>query len=406
VPCGIEFADGRFLFHGRFLLPRVTNEAVKETGVQLSDESFRLLVDTVQDYAIFLLSPKGTVMTWNAGAERIKGYKASEIIGQHFSRFYTEEARESHWPDRELELAAQQGRFTDEGFRVRRDGTLMWASVTITALRGSDGELRGFAKVTRDLTERRALEVRTQELNRELRGQMAQLVESRSQLELRTLELQRLSNRLLHVQDEERRRIARELHDDLGQELAAMKLNLDISFQRTKSAELAEAVELANSAMSKVRNLSYLLHPPLLDESGLLPAVHWFIEGFKKRSALNITFESKPLAFPRLSKEIETAIFRVLQECITNIYRHSGSSEARIEIHQQPDRVVIRARDFGKGIPADPLSGIHHVSTGAGIGGMKERLKQLGGDLKVSRAEPGTLVEATVPLFNIGPLAD
>lgn len=341
-------------------------------------------------------------MTWNAGAERIKGYKASEIIGEHFSRFYTQEARESRWPDRELEIASEQGRFTDEGLRVRKDGTMMWASVTITALRHSDGELRGFAKVTRDLTERRALEERTQELNRELRNRMAQLAESRSQLELRGMELQRLSSQLLRIQDEERRRIARELHDDLGQELAAMKLHLDIALQRTKSADLSEAVELANSAMAKVRNLSYLLHPPLLDESGLLPAIHWFIEGFKRRSNLKITLESKPVSFPRLSKEIETTIFRIIQECVTNIYRHSGSPDARIEIQQQPDRVVIRARDYGKGIQSDPLSGISHLTAGVGIGGMRERLKQFGGDLKVSRAEPGTLVEATIPLFEIG----
>jgi PAS domain S-box-containing protein len=122
------------------------------------DESFRQLVESVQDYAIFLMSPTGHVMTWNLGAERIKGYKADEIVGQHFSRFYTQEPRESGWPERELEIAGKEGRFSDEGWRVKKDGTLLWASVTITALYGSTGELRGFSKVTRDLSERRALE--------------------------------------------------------------------------------------------------------------------------------------------------------------------------------------------------------------------------------------------------------
>jgi PAS domain S-box-containing protein len=369
---------------------------------QLSDESFRLLVESVQDYAIFLLSPSGQVMTWNAGAERIKGYQAADIIGQHFSRFYTQEARESRWPDRELEIASQQGRFTDEGWRVRKDGTLLWASVTITALRDPNGELRGFSKVTRDLTERRRLEEREQELNKELRNRMNQLVESRTQLELRTLELQRLSAQLLRIQDEERRRIARELHDDLGQHLTALKLNLDIGMQRTKSPELSQAAEMADAAMLKVRNLSYLLHPPLLDESGLLPAIHWFVEGFRKRSNLNITLEAKPNPFPRLSKDVETTVFRVLQECITNVYRHSESPDARIEILQQPDRVIVKVRDFGKGIAPDLMPGTLPLATGAGIGGMRERLKQFGGDLKMTRAEPGTLVEATILLFEIG----
>jgi PAS domain S-box-containing protein len=126
-----------------------------------SDEIFRLLVESVQDYAIVLLNPEGKIMTWNLGAERIKGYKASEIIGETFERFYSNESRESGWPKRELELAKSTGRFMDEGWRVRKDGTTFWASVVITALRSNEGELRGFSKVTRDLTERRTLEERT-----------------------------------------------------------------------------------------------------------------------------------------------------------------------------------------------------------------------------------------------------
>ena len=378
------------------------NKNAGSVSIYQSNESFRLLVEGVQDYAIFLMSPTGIVMTWNIGAERIKGYKASEIIGQHFSRFYSQGARESGWPERELEIASAEGRFIDEGWRVRKDGSSFWASVVITALRGADGHVYAFSKVTRDLTERRALEERTQELNRELRNQMAQLVESRSQLELRTLELQRLSTRLLRVQDEERRRVARDLHDDLGQQLAALKMTLDISNQRGKSGDLAQALELTDGAISKVRNLSYLLHPPLLDESGLMPAIHWFIEGFMKRSKLNISIESTPATFPRLSKEVETSIFRIIQECMTNVYRHSGSSDARIEVHQQPDRVIVRVRDFGKGIEINTAVGALPVVTGAGIGGMRERLKQFGGDLTVTRVEPGTLVEATIPLFGLG----
>ncbi len=225
---------------------------------------------------------------------------------------------------------------------------------------------------------------------------MAQLVESRSQLELRTLELQRLSGQLLRIQDDERRRIARALHDDLGQQLVSLKMAID-----KHTSHDAELTELANSALLKVRNLSYLLHPPLLDESGLLPAIHWYIDGFRKRSEVQISFDYEPKIFPRLEKDIEVFIFRIIQESITNVYRHSGSTDARIEIQQECDRVNIRVRDFGKGIDARKLRGGVPISTGAGLGGMKERLKQFGGELTIKRAEPGTLLEASIPLFRL-----
>jgi PAS domain S-box-containing protein len=372
---------------------------IAATAPPQSDEIFRLLVDSVKDYAIFLLTPEGKVATWNQGAERIKGYRASEIIGRHFSCFYPNEARESKWPDRELEIAGKEGRFADEGLRVRKDGSSFWANVVITALRGDDGVLRGFSKVTRDLTERRALEERSRLLNKELRARVAELLESQRQVELRTLELQRLSSDLLRVQDEERRRMARTLHDDLGQELTALKIELDVQNKNGPDApkELDRAIEISQSALNKVRNMSYLLHPPLLDESGLLPALHWYVEGLRKRNPMRITFDYKPVLFPRLPRDLETAIFRIIQESLTNIYRHAQSEDARIDLNQEFDRVILRVRDFGKGIPSQK-DGKGYI-LGVGVSGMKERVKQLNGELRVVRAEPGTLVEATIPIF-------
>jgi PAS domain S-box-containing protein len=369
-----------------------------EKQLRQRDEVFRLLVESVKDYAIFLLDPQGRVETWNEGAERIKGYKSHEIIGQHFSRFYPREARESGWPERELEIAAKEGRYADEGWRVKKDGSSFWAYVVITALREEGGVLRGFSKVTRDMTERRDLEERSRQLNKELRNRVAQLAGSQRLIELQSLELQRLSGELLRIQDEERRRIARELHDDLGQQLAALKIELEIQGRQAagENEGQARAIELTDEALLKVRNLSYLLHPPLLDESGLLPAVHWFIDGFAKRSNLQISFDFKPTMFPRLTRDLETAIFRIIQESLTNIYRHSSSQKARIEINQQSNSVIVRIRDFGRGIREN---GPKSSTLGVGISGMKERVKQFGGEMRVSKAEPGTLVEATIPLF-------
>jgi PAS domain S-box-containing protein len=364
------------------------------TGAVEHAELLRLLVETVWDYAIFVLDPDGNVLTWNPGAQAMKGYSRDEIVGKHFSKFYLPEAIQSGWPERELMLAQKEGRFADEGWRVRKDGSSFWASVVITALRTTDGKLSGFAKVTQDMTERRRTEERVQALNRELRQRVAQLDESQKVIELRTLELQKLSARILHVQDEERRRLARELHDDLGQQLSAAKMLLP------KMAGNEQVIEMVESSIATVRNLSYLLHPPLLDEVGLRAALYWYVDGLQKRSGIQISLCVTPAIFPRLLKDIETAIFRVIQESLTNAYRHAGTESIRVEIEKQLDRVFVRIRDYGKGLHQEAINGTTLPSMiGVGISGMRERVRQFGGELTVTSAEPGTLVEAKIPLF-------
>jgi PAS domain S-box-containing protein len=354
---------------------------------------FRLLIESIRDYAIFVLDPQGNILTWNPGAQAMKGYTRDEIVGKHFSKFYLPEAVQSGWPQHELALADKEGRFSDEGWRVRKDGTSFWASVIITALRSRDGSLTGFAKVTQDMTERRQAEERVQALNRELRQRVLQLDESRRVIELRTLELQKLSAQLLHVQDEERRRVARELHDDLGQQLSLLKMTLP------KVKGIEESAAMADTAIATVRNLSYLLHPPLLDESGLRSALYWYVEGLEKRSGIKISLVITPHIFPRLSKEIETTIFRVVQESLTNVYRHANSENARVEIDKQSEWVTVRVRDYGKGLAQEITGATFSPGLGVGITGMRERVRQFAGELTVSRAEPGTVVEAKIPLF-------
>jgi PAS domain S-box-containing protein len=353
-----------------------------------------LLIESIRDYAIFVLDPEGNILTWNPGAEAMKGYTKDEIVGKNFSKFYLPEAVESGWPQRELALAQQEGRFADEGWRVRKDGKSFWASIVISPLHAEDGKLSGFAKVTQDLTERRQAEERVQALNLELRNRVSQLDESRRVIELRTFELQKLSARLLEIQDEERRRLARELHDDLGQQLAAIKMMLG------NAGRSEEVREMTDVAISTVRNISYLLHPPLLDETGLRAALYWYIDGLAKRSSIKISLTITPQIFPRLSADIETTIFRVVQESLTNVYRHANSESARVEIEKQPDWVAVRVRDYGKGVSPETAGQSHSSRLGIGIAGMRERVRQFGGELTVSRAEPGTLVETKIPLFS------
>jgi PAS domain S-box-containing protein len=388
-----RFLGGLSLAEQRLALASPARKGYAESAT-LNNNLFRLLVESVKDYAIFVLDPEGFVLTWNDGARAIKGYARDEIVGQHFSKFYLPEAVQSGWPARELMLAEKEGRFSDEGWRVKRDGTVFWASVIITPLRDSEGQLSGFAKVTQDLTERKQWEERIQDLNKELCSRVAQLDESQRLIELRTLELERLSAQLLRIQDEERRRLARELHDELGQQLSGLKMIVDTGGNK-------EASQLAETALGMVRNLSYLLHPPLLDEAGLRPALHWYVDGLVKRSNIQISLTLKPQGFPRLPKDIEVTVFRVIQESLTNVYRHSGSESARVEIEKQSDRVTVRVRDYGKGLPPGVTGSKTPARLGVGINGMRERLRQFGGELCISPAEPGTLIEARIPLFPI-----
>ena len=361
--------------------------------------AFRLLVDAVQDYAIFILDPEGRVLTWNSGARAIKGYTREEIVGKHFSIFYPQEAIDSHWPERELALAEKEGRFRDEGLRVKKDSSTFWASVTITALREPDGRLYGFAKVTQDLTTRREAEERLQTLNRELRTRVQQLDEARRVVELRTMELQKLSGTLLQIQDEERRRIARELHDDLAQHVTAVKMDLDAS---GRDQHLSDAM---GAILQKIRETSYLLHPPLLDEAGLRAALHWYVDGLMQRSKLQISLAFHPDVLPGVPKEIEMTIFRIIQEALANVYRHAESDSARVEVIGQSEQIVVKVRDYGKGISPRIARMESSAGLGVGISGMRERIRQLGGELSVTRAEPGTQVEAKIPLNGIDLLA-
>jgi two-component system NarL family sensor kinase len=160
-----------------------------------------------------------------------------------------------------------------------------------------------------------------------------------------------------------------------------------------------QALEIVDTASSSVRSLSYLLHPPLLDETGLRSALDWYVEGLAKRSGIKISLTITPVIFPRLSRDIETTIFRIVQEALTNVYRHSDSDSARVEIAKQPEWVMVRVRDYGKGLSSEIGSSAGPSNLGVGISGMRERVRQFGGDLTVNRSEPGTLVEAKIPLF-------
>lgn len=370
-----------------------------------SETRFRLLVEAAQDYAIFMLDPDGNIKSWNLGAERIKGYKAEEIVGKHFSCFYPDEDLRNGKPQFELIIAAKEGRFEDEGWRIRKDGSRFWANVIISAVRGKSGELIGFAKVTRDFTER----MKTQ---RALEEEVTQRRQAERQLSESEKSLRALSLHLLRTQDEERRRIGRDLHDSLGQYLAVLKMKL-VSLGSCGSKEdrvaqdMAECIRLTDDSIKEVRTVSYLLYPPMLEEMGLKSAIPWYLDGFSVRSGIKATFELHS-DFRRLPRDFELALFRVLQESLTNVHRHSGSKTASVRLFVEEGIGILEIEDRGKGISPQYLekSGQDWMAAlGVGVRGMNERMRQLGGRLELISTEKGTTIRAIVPIDKSSPTA-
>jgi PAS domain S-box-containing protein len=364
-----------------------------ESNIRETERRFRMLVEAVQDYAIFTLDAEGHVNSWNIGAERLKGYKADEILGRHFSAFYPPEDIADGKPQRELSIAIQEGRVEDEGWRLRKDGSRFWANVVITATKDALGGVIGFSKVTRDFTER-------MQVQKELRDSQQKLLESEKSL-------RELSFHLLRTQDEERRRIGRDLHDSLGQYLSVLKMKLDFLRSAPEGRrpedveELNHCAQITEDAVKEVRTISYLLYPPMLEEMGLNSAISWYLDGFTKRSNIQTTFEVSP-NLARLDPDVELAIFRVLQESLTNVHRHSGSTTASVRLSLDDDTFVMEISDQGKGAYSDTRLGgsAQDGVSGHGVGlrGMRERMRQVGGKLHFGSSPKGTVVTATVPI--------
>jgi signal transduction histidine kinase len=227
------------------------------------------------------------------------------------------------------------------------------------------------------------------------------------QLETLNHELRRLSSSLIAAQDQERRRIARDLHDGLGQELSGAKMMVDCIRMQDQSAEwkeraAAEASTLIDQAIQQVRSMSHLLHPPLLDEVGLRSSIHWYLDGLTKRSGLETSLDVQPEDFPRLGPELETTIFRIVQEALTNVFRHAEARKAWITMAVRESQIVVTVGDDGKGIP-DSIADFEAGKIGIGIAGMRQRVKEFGGRIRLRNGNPGTLVEAVIPIKSAAP---
>jgi PAS domain S-box-containing protein len=368
-------------------------------------------VDSSDD-AIISKTLEGVITSWNAGAERLFGYTAKEAIGRHISMIIPRDRLDEE--TRILARLSQSDRIDHfDTIRVRKDGATLDVSLSISPVRDSAGKIIGASKIARDITARKRIERELHQSEERFRT-LADALDT--QVQFRTQELRRrnaeilqqsdqlrdLSGRLMFAQDQERRRIARELHDSAGQNLAALGMTLarlenDANRDPVRlSKSIKHAQDLIQKLTEEIRTTSYLLHPPMLDELGLSSALRWYTEGLTERSGISIELNI-PDNLGRLAPEVELVIFRLVQECLTNIHRHSGSKTAVIRIAREPDKIYAEVQDHGKGISAERLAEIQSHGVGVGITGMRERVRQSHGELTIDSDVLGTKITAIFP---------
>jgi PAS domain S-box-containing protein len=394
------------------LLPASVDSFERKRAEQIG-KLMTAIVDSSDD-AIISKNLIGIITTWNKGAERLFGYSREEAVGQHIQLIVPESRREE-----EAAILAQLNRGERvnhfETLRQCKDGTLLNLSITISLIRDDAGQVVGASKVARDITERKHVEqslrqseerLRTlsNSLEAQVRTRTRELEERNTEILQQAEQLRELSNRLLQTQDDERRHIARELHDSAGQLIAALAMNLAGIAQHAKQNPaqgkiIEDSQNLIQQLNSEIRTTSYLLHPPLLDEAGLPQAIEWYQQGLKDRSALDLQLAISE-DFGRLPADLELTIFRIVQEALTNIHRHSGSKTATIRLSRTADAVLLEVEDHGKGIPAHKLAAIRAQRTGIGITGMRERVRYLKGVMDIHSDGAGATVSAKFPLVS------
>ncbi|MFZ0733284.1 MAG: chemotaxis protein CheB [Candidatus Sulfotelmatobacter sp.] len=337
-------------------------EDITEYKLHFDDlQTHSALLELASD-AILVRDLSGTIQLWNLGAERIYGWRKTEAIGKNVSELLK---TVSPIPFSKLDKQLQRsGYWEGELVHTRKDGQQRTVQSRWSIQR--EGDSPTILELNTDITERKLYED----------------------------ELQRLSGQLMQVQDEERRRIARDLHDSTGQKLVALKM---IIAQRKDSASRAEQMKLVDDVLQEIRTVAQLLHPPLLEDAGLLSAARWLVEGFSSRSGIKVALNVSD-GIGRLSANAELALFRVIQESLNNIHHHSGASSAAIDVVRSDGSLILQVTDDGHGMPHAQAHGSAPPTLGVGLLGMRERMSQLGGQLTIKSGETGTTVEAQLPL--------
>jgi PAS domain S-box-containing protein len=368
------------------------------------------LLDLSND-AIFVRDEADRVTYWNRSAFDLYGYTREEAVGRVSHELLRTEFPEAL--DRIIEQLHHDNRWTGELIHTHKDGSRIVVASRWALDRDDRGNRRRILETNNDITQQKRNEKALREseerlrtlsdgLEVQVRARTQELEERNAEILQQSDQLRELSNRLLKTQDDERRRIARELHDSAGQLITVLGMNIaGIAKHGEQNPSLAEIVEdtqnLVQQLSREIRTTSYLLHPPLLDENGLSQAIHWYMQGLTERTDLDIELNI-PENFGRLPADLELTIFRIVQEGLTNIHRHSGSKTATIRLSRNANSVLLKIEDHGKGISPEKLVAIRAQRTGVGITGMRERVRHLKGAMDIQSNGMGATISVTFPI--------
>lgn len=388
----------------------ITERKVADAKVRGSEERWRLVVESVEEYAIFAITSDGHIDTWSSGAQKIFGYSESEAIGMPCAMLFTAEDRAASVPRQEMEKALTEGRALDERWHLRKDGSQFFASGVMTPMR--DSVANDFVKILRDLTEQKHQEEALQQLNTDLENRVkirtTQLETSNQNLQEEITErrisdgqVKELLRRVVGAQEIERHRISRDLHDSFGQQLTALSLNLETLKEHLgEQSEFAEQISqtqmIARKLDSDLEFLAWELRPAALEELGLAASIEGFITDWSKQFAVAAEFHTAGLASVRLPSEVENNLYRIAQEALNNVYKHAEAGRADVILEHRDKSVVLIIEDDGKGF--DPNEKIN-IDDGLGLISMRERAALVGGTLEIeSTPGEGTTIFARIPI--------
>jgi two-component system sensor histidine kinase UhpB len=350
----------------------------------------------------------------NRKACEILGYSQKELLELTFRDVTHPADLAADLAFREKILAGLLPQYSMEKRYIRKDGSNVWVNLTISSVCDSEDKVKYLIAVAEDISKRREwqdalkrseakLQLLTGSLERRVAERTRELANKNAELETQSEIVQQLSARLLQAGDEERRRIARDLHDNAGQTLTAVGLNLAAIERETKevapdvASTAAESRTLVKQLIEEIRTLSYLLHPPLLEESGLIGAISWLADGITKRSKIDVKLELAD-EIGRLPQDLELAVFRIVQECLANVYRHSGSKSATIRLDRDSQKFMLQVKDEGRGMSPQQLSALQTSGSGVGLRGIQERIRPFSGSFDIQSDRNGTRIEVRFPL--------